>query len=100
MVHAKRSAPAAVAPIVSDGIEYSVPDFSSKAEGMKHNGGYVEAKDLKTGARIWLKEIYKPKVDGLLETDVQDVFIKSMRLEGRHLKIVDENGVSYKVPIE
>lgn len=97
---AKRQAPSEIKPLIRQGIEYSVPHFSVFAEGMKHNGGYVEAKNLKTKKRVWMKEIYPVVYDKNLESDVQDIFITSMQLKGRNLIIIDDYGRDYKVLIK
>lgn len=99
VMQAKRSAPASVAPVTVNGVRYRVPHFSSDAPGMAHSGGYIEAIDEKTDARLWTKEIYRYAVNGNLEGDVQDVFIVSVTAEGASLKIRDELGADYLLPL-
>ena len=99
VVQAKRSAPARVGPVTVNGVRYAVPHFRSESPGMAHSGGYIEAVDEKSGGRLWLKEIYRYAVHGTLEGDVQDVFIVSLEVEGASLKIRDEAGGKYQVPL-
>lgn len=96
----KRAAPAEIEPIIHGGVRYTVPHFASLNEGMEHNGGYVEATDMRTDKRIWLKEVYRPGYRSGLERDVQDVFITSMSLEGDKLVIIDEEGRRFDIPLK
>lgn len=93
---AKRLAPKVVKPVYHNGIEYSAPPFV----GRNQNGGYVEAKNRKTGQRIWLKRVYKIDYEKNLEKDVQDVFIKSLKVEGDTLIVTDERGLVHKVSLK
>ena len=99
----KRLAPKVIEPVIYNNAEYSVPHFVALTEGMKHNGGYVEAKDIKTGKRLWLKEVYSPNYKPNLEKDVQDVLIISMKLvqtkDQNKLVIINEANKTYEIKI-
>ena len=59
--------------------------------------GCVEAIHIKTGVRIWWKQIYVVKYNPKLETDVQDIYIKKMRIKGNGLFIEDERSRKYSL---
>ena len=99
VARAKRAPPAPVPPVVVNGVRYSAPHFKGDAPGMAHSGGYLEAAQERTGQRLWLKEIYRYTVNPNLEGDVQDVFVESLRVDGGALRVRDEGGVEYLVPL-
>src|SRR6187200_2717110 len=88
-VQAKRSAPKEVAPVVVEGVRYTVPHFGA-FRGRSQNGGYVDAEEAKTGKPIWSRMIYRVQYDPKREKDVQDVFITEIKVEGGHLLIKTE----------
>jgi len=88
VVFAMRLPPKPVDKIVHEGIEYRAPH-----ELM----GCIEAWHLKTGVRIWWKQIYAVRYNPKLETDVQDVYITNMKLKGNNLIIKDESGRKYSL---
>jgi hypothetical protein len=90
----KRAAPPEVAPVVIDSVSYSVLHFGL-AEGLEQNGGYIVATDRKSGKRLWLVKMYDNKIDPNLERDVQDVFIRSLKKQGKLLEATDEKGRQY-----
>ena len=96
---AKRAAPDPIEPVVHEGVRYTVPHFTADAEGMQHNGGYVEAFDLESEERIWLIEVYQIKSAEGLEQDVADVFISSMELDKDLLRLEDETGGKHQIPV-
>ena len=97
---AKRQAPQEIKPLIRNGVEYTAPHFAAFTEGMKHNGGYIEAKSIRTKKRMWLKEIYPVVYDQAVESDVQDIFIQSMQLKGKKLILKDDYGRVYKIAIK
>lgn len=97
-VHGKRAGPAEVAPVIIGPVSYGVLHFG-KAEGLDQNGGYIEAQDRKTGARLWTLKVYDNHLDPALEGDVQDVFITSLKRHGHTLDVVDEKGRHYRVDV-
>jgi outer membrane protein assembly factor BamB len=96
--YAKRGAPPDVPPIAVNGIEYSAPHWG-RTSGKQQNGGYIEARDLKTGKLLWELRIYEIKYDPELETDVQDVFITSMQLADGKVYVANEAGDKFVVDL-
>jgi hypothetical protein len=95
LAEAKRGAPAEVLPVTVGNIEYSVPHRNGAQKQM----GFIEARDLKSGKLIWSRQIYAVKYDPDLEGDVQDVFIKSITVEGNHLIITNERNSKYQLDL-
>jgi hypothetical protein len=87
---AKRSAPKDVAPITKDGIVYAAP---------RDHMGCVQAKNEKTGQSVWLRQVYVVKYDVQMETDVQDCFITSLRIDGDKLLVTNEDGGQFQVDL-
>lgn len=88
---AKRVAPPVVRPVTVAGIRYAVV-LATRARGLPQEGGYIAATDLQSGREIWLRRVYETQYTPGLEEDVQDVFIRSMKVGkgGKTLEIVDE----------
>jgi hypothetical protein len=91
LAEAKRGVPAEVLPLTVGNIEYSAP----------HRNGtrFIEARDLKSGKLIWSRQIYIVKYDPDLEGDVQDVFIKSITIQGNNLIITNERNSKYQLDL-
>jgi len=87
---AKRPAPSPVEPVVQENIIYSVPHWASQ-NGTTQNGGVIRAGDQKTGETLWQVQVYSVEYDEDLESDVQDVFIKSIKLDGEQNTLIIEN---------
>lgn len=88
---AKRGAPANVAPVASGDLEYRAPHGQM---------GCVEAWDTKHNKLIWRRQIYVIKLQPDLERDVQDVYITSLKLEGKSLLVKNERSSEYKLDLE
>jgi hypothetical protein len=73
---AKRSAPAEVVAVRHGGLEYRVQHQA----GNGYLPGFVEAWDIAKNGQVWFRQIYVIRRDPELEGDVQDVFIKSLKL--------------------
>ena len=73
---AKRSPPKVVTPVAKDGIEYSAP---------VDREGFVVATWVKTGRKIWSRQVYVIKYEYKLglESDIQSCFITELELQGR-----------------
>ncbi len=95
LAEAKRGAPAEVLPVTVGNIKYSAPHRNGTHKQM----GFIEARDLKSGKLIWSRQIYAVKYDPDLEGDVQDVFIKSITVEGNHLIITNERNSKYQLDL-
>nr|MBL8411469.1 hypothetical protein [Dechloromonas sp.] len=98
---AKRVAPPEVRPVTVAGIRYTVV-LATRARGLPQEGGYIAAIDVKSDREIWLRRIYETQYLPELEEDVQDVFIRSMKLGngGRTLEIVDELDRHHRLDLE
>jgi hypothetical protein len=96
--YAKRLAPPEVPPITFSKITYSAPHWG-RGEGKEQNGGYIEATDATTGKFLWELRIYTVEYDLGLEQDVQDVFIRSMKIADGTLRILSENGDTFVVDL-
>ena len=79
---AKRIAPKEVPPVKTDKAVFSVPHFPGGDRAQ--NGGVVEAHHPKTKKLLWRIHVYETVYDKDLETDVQDVFIKTLTFEPTH----------------
>ncbi len=100
-VFAKRPGPVQVPDVVFEGVNYSVLHFAVE-NGTGQNGGYVQASEVSTGKRIVGKKIYSTSYNSSMESDVQDVFIKSMAIDrvNRVLVVVDEKGDVYRLELK
>jgi hypothetical protein len=89
---AKRGAPVEVKSVTHEGIQYTVP--------LKL--GVIEAKDIKSDKALWKKRIYKISYIKNLEKDVQDVFIKSLKISNdkKMLIIINEDGNTYHLDLK
>jgi hypothetical protein len=98
---AKRVGPPKVDPVVIDNLRIEVLHWGME-RGLGQNGGYIAAFDRSTDAELWILKVYDVHYDPKMESDVQDVFIKSMSksLFGRRIKITDERGRRHHVDIE
>lgn len=84
----KRAAPQETAPIEYQGMRFEAPT---------RRVGYVQAHDIKTDKLIWEKQIYTVKYNPDLETDVQEVFITKLSIEGGALVVENEKGQKYNI---
>jgi hypothetical protein len=94
----KRAAPQDVPPIVHQGVAYSFPHFGYLEEEGQ-NGGVVEARDVKSGRRLWRLKAYTTRRVPGREQDVQDVFITSAKLAGNRLVVTNEEGQTFEVDL-
>ena len=92
---AKRAVPSKVLPLTVGNIEYSAPHRNGTHKQM----GFIEARAPKSGELIWSRQIYAVKYDPDLEGDVQDVFIKSITVEGNSLIITNERNSKYQLDL-
>jgi hypothetical protein len=85
---AKRVAPEPVVPVIFNSVEYSAPfEFM----------GFVVATDVNDRKVLWKKRIYSIHYIPYLETDVQDVFITSLSIEGNDLIIRNEDDCKFSL---
>ncbi len=89
--NARRLAPKEVAPVVFAGVRYDVL-LEGAYPGTKQHGGRLAAVDEKSGARLWEVLVYRVDFAGKFESDVEDVYIKSMELAPDNTKLLIRNG--------
>jgi hypothetical protein len=90
---AKRTPAPVIPPIIHEGIRYTVPND-------KGTVGYVVAWDSATGKQLWKKTLFRKLLIPLLEPDVQWVFVRTMRLEDKHLLFLDERNKRYSLDLK
>ncbi|MCK9608366.1 MAG: hypothetical protein M0R33_18125 [Methylomonas sp.] len=95
---AKRLGPKDVPAVTIKNLRFEAIHWG-KDRGFAQNGGYIAAFDKTSGEELWTLKIYDIVYDPELESDVQDLFIKSMKKSwfGNVLKIIDERGRQYSV---
>jgi hypothetical protein len=88
----KRVGPEDVTPVTVDGIRYEALHWG-RERGLEQNGGYIVALDAASGKELWTAKIYTIDYKPMLETDVQDIFIQTIKVsdDKKTLKIIDEN---------
>ncbi|HEY0801971.1 MAG TPA: hypothetical protein VGD54_14105 [Steroidobacteraceae bacterium] len=101
MLQAKRVGPPKVEPVTMGSARYEVIHWGRK-RGLGQNGGYIAAVNTNSGAESWILKVYDIKYEEKLETDVQDIFIKTMAKSKTKntLEITDEKGRKFKVDVE
>ena len=62
--------------------------------------GFIEARNLKSGKLIWSRQIYTVKYDPDLEGDVQDVFIRNIKVKGNSLLVTNERKSEYQLDLK
>jgi len=88
------------APVMVGAVRYQAPAFTL-AQGLAHNGGYVEAVDAASGRRRWIVDVLGPPVRDGKENDKTDVFIATLALApgGRSLLVTDERGRQFRLDL-
>lgn len=94
---AKRLPPPDLPIVLCDGFWVEVIHWG-KASGLPHNGGYLRATDAH-GGKTKIIEVYAPGRDAGLESDVQDVFIRSLQALPRGLAVENEKGERFFVDV-
>lgn len=94
----KRIGPAAVPPVVINGIRFEAI-HNGRTLGVEQNGGYIVAFDDVSNEKLWLLKVYDVKYNQKKETDVQDVFIVSLGNSGGKLRVVNEHDKRYLVDL-
>jgi hypothetical protein len=80
---AKREAPKPVTPVIHNGVKY-VASIDNGREGK------IEARNEKTGEKLWDVVVYTVRIDPNLEEDVQWVFITGLTLRDNSLLVTNE----------
>ena len=92
---AKRAVPSKVTPVQVGSIEYSAPHGK-----LQNQMGCIEARKVGSGELLWRRQIYVVKYDPDLEGDVQDIFIKSIAVQGNNLIITNERNSEYQLNLK
>lgn len=89
----KRIGPPTVEPVTLDGVRYEALHWG-RTRGFGQNGGYLIAIDDASDAELWVARVYGIDYLPALETDVQDVFVRSVEVtaDKHELLITDERG--------
>ena len=96
VAEAKRGAPMEVLPVKVGNIEYSAPHRNGTQKQM----GFIEARNIKSGKLIWNRQIYAVKYVPDLEGDVQDVFIRNIKVKGNSLIVTNERKSEYQLDLK
>ena len=92
---AKRAVPSKVTPVQVGSIEYSAPHGKSQ-----NQMGCIEARKVGSGELLWIRQVYVVKYDPDLEGDVQDVYIKKIKVKGNSLIITNERKSEYQLNLK
>ena len=87
---AKRLPAPEIAPVVINGVIYSVPNNNGRK-------AVVEAWSKDSTMRLWKKTIFSTWINPFLEEDVQWVFIKNLEILDNQLIITDEKDRQYSL---
>lgn len=91
---ASRAPPPTVQPVSLDGVRYAPVAGDADRDGQV--GGLLAAYDA-AGQELWRLKVYdNPRTPGL-EGDVQDVWFRSLQVQGRQLLIENERGERFEV---
>lgn len=88
-----------VAPVVHGGIRYE-PLKAPSSEGLSP-GIYLVATELGSGKRLWTTRLWETPIDPNRERDVQNVFLRSLKLDAAAgiLDAEDERGRTARVSL-
>jgi hypothetical protein len=90
---AKRIAPAAVEPVIHEGVRYVAPNDDGRR-------AHVEAWDVRTNKKLWDLTVFTNRIDPKLEEDVQWVFIITMSRRDHMLIVRSERGTTYQIDLQ
>lgn len=99
---AKRLAPAKIKPVVSEGNEFSFRVEKSSCKKSANCGMqvFLSSKNIASRKTNWERELYQKSFDPKLETDVQTIYPKSLKLKEKNVIAIDEKGSKYIVKSE
>ncbi len=89
---AKRGAPKPVTPVFRNGVKYVAANENGRE-------GKIEARDEKTGKKLWDVVIYTIKIDPNLEEDVQWAFITGLAVRDDTLMVTNEKNEQFALHI-
>lgn len=89
----KRVGPPDVQPLTREGVRYEAIHWG-RERGLGQNGGFIAAFDVASGKELWMARVYAIEYIDKLETDVQDIFIRTIEpaANGGGLQVTDERG--------
>jgi hypothetical protein len=90
---AKRAAPKPVTPVVHNGVKYVAPHENGRE-------GKIEARNEKTGEKLWDVVIYTVKIDPNLEEDVQWAFITGLAVRDNTLLVTNEKSEHFTLNLK
>ena len=97
----KRSAPRVAKQLMAGDIRFqTVHDRYTANQRPAGIRAYVEAWDVKADKSLWKVKVYEIVYDQHLETDVQDVYIESLALDGKWLVATTERRRVYRIDVE
>jgi hypothetical protein len=92
-IFAKRIAPAAVEPVIHEGVRYVAPNDDGRR-------AYIEAWDVQTNRKLWDLTVFTNRIDPKREEDVQWVFIITMSIRDHTLVVKSERGTTYQIDLQ
>ncbi|HEX2864894.1 MAG TPA: hypothetical protein VHN99_10030 [Deinococcales bacterium] len=98
-ISASRGRPAAIPPIIHQGVRYERLE-NPGAAGVPP-GGYVVATQVRSKERLWISCLYQSRIDPDIEPDVQWTPLKNLRLDvtAGELVVEDGKGRTYRVDL-
>jgi len=93
VIWAKRIAPAAVKPVIHEGVRYSAPNDDGRR-------GYIVASDVRSNKKLWDLTVFTNHIDPKREEDVQWFFITALGIRGNTLVIRSERGTTYQIDLQ
>lgn len=103
---AKRRPPKKCPPVVANGVEYRAVHVHYSGDGSPTDGSpegmlaYVEARKEKTKKVLWKLLIYENVYDLHVELDTQFVFITSLSIDEKGLRVTDESRRTYLIDLK
>ena len=92
-ISAKRIAPAAVEPVIHEGVRYVAPNGDGRR-------AYLEAWDVRSNKKLWDLTVFINRIDPKLEEDVQWVFINTLSMRDHTLIVTSERGTTYQIDLQ
>ncbi|HET6887521.1 MAG TPA: hypothetical protein VFH87_06310 [Candidatus Udaeobacter sp.] len=92
LISGKRIAPAAVEPVIHEGVRYFVPNDDGRR-------AYIEAWDVRTNKKLWDLTVFTNRIDPELEEDIQWVFISQLSFRDGTLIVTSERGRTYQIDL-
>jgi hypothetical protein len=92
-ISAKRIGPAAVGPVIHEGVRYVAPNGDGRR-------AYIEAWDVRSNKKLWDLTVFTNRIDPKLEEDVQWVFINTLSMRDHTLIVTSERGTTYQIDLQ